>query len=222
MLFVFSHVGSQCCTCCSPTDSLPIRDQVGEHVLAEGDAKEFQDVLDVPHITLFNAQAQTGPARECDAASADLRAVLLGECSVGSRAPVVLAAVPLSPPRTAAHFCNSVPYMTQRDVCQTMEAVDEQATIRILSHDSASVMWTQAAPDLRPLRARHARVSPPPPLHPSQDAGTPQSVASSLRNPFCARRVSQPPAPPLPSRTNWTRLVPPSLVTGHVSSLLPY
>ena len=105
MLFVFSHVGSLCCSCCSPTDSLPTCDQVGEHVLAEEDAKEFQDVLDVPHITLFNAQAQTGPAGECDAASADLRAVLLGERSVGSRAPVVIATVPLSPPRTAAHFC---------------------------------------------------------------------------------------------------------------------
>jgi hypothetical protein len=35
---------------------------------------------------------------------------------------------------------------------------------------------------------------------------------------------SPPPAPPLPppSRTNWTRLVPPSVLTGHVSSLLPY
>jgi hypothetical protein len=30
-----------------------------------------------------------------------------------------------------------------------------------------------------------------------------------------------PPLPP-PSRTNWTRLVPPSVLTGHVSSLLPY
>jgi hypothetical protein len=30
-------------------------------------------------------------------------------------------------------------------------------------------------------------------------------------------------APPLPpSRANWTRLVPPSVLTGHVSSLLPY
>jgi hypothetical protein len=28
--------------------------------------------------------------------------------------------------------------------------------------------------------------------------------------------------PPPPSRTNWTRLVPPSVLTGHVSSLLPY
>jgi hypothetical protein len=32
---------------------------------------------------------------------------------------------------------------------------------------------------------------------------------------------SLPPLPP-PSRTNWTRLVPPSVLTGHVSSLLPY
>jgi len=30
------------------------------------------------------------------------------------------------------------------------------------------------------------------------------------------------PSPPTPSRTNWTRLVPPSVLTGHVSSLLPY
>jgi len=29
-------------------------------------------------------------------------------------------------------------------------------------------------------------------------------------------------SPPSPSRTNWTRLVPPSVLTGHVSSLLPY
>jgi hypothetical protein len=29
------------------------------------------------------------------------------------------------------------------------------------------------------------------------------------------------PAPPPPSRTNWTRLVPPPVLTGHVSSLLP-
>jgi hypothetical protein len=28
--------------------------------------------------------------------------------------------------------------------------------------------------------------------------------------------------PPPPLRTNWTRLVPPSVLTGHVSSLLPY
>ena len=28
--------------------------------------------------------------------------------------------------------------------------------------------------------------------------------------------------PRSPSRTNWTRLVPPSVLTGHVSSLLPY
>jgi hypothetical protein len=29
--------------------------------------------------------------------------------------------------------------------------------------------------------------------------------------------------PPLsPSRTNWTRLVPPPVLTGHVSSLFPY
>ena len=28
--------------------------------------------------------------------------------------------------------------------------------------------------------------------------------------------------PPPPSRTNWTRLVHPSVLTGHVSSLLPY
>ena len=30
------------------------------------------------------------------------------------------------------------------------------------------------------------------------------------------------PAPPPPSRTNWTRLIPPPVLTGHVSSLLPY
>ena len=30
------------------------------------------------------------------------------------------------------------------------------------------------------------------------------------------------PTPPPPSRTSWTRLVPPSVLTGHVSSLLPY
>jgi 2,3-bisphosphoglycerate-dependent phosphoglycerate mutase len=28
--------------------------------------------------------------------------------------------------------------------------------------------------------------------------------------------------PPPPSRTDWTRLVPPPVLTGHVSSLLPY
>ena len=30
------------------------------------------------------------------------------------------------------------------------------------------------------------------------------------------------PSPPPPSRTDWTRLVPPPVLTGHVSSLLPY
>jgi len=35
----------------------------------------------------------------------------------------------------------------------------------------------------------------------------------------CAERL--PPLPP-PSRTNWTRLVPPSVLIGRVSSLLPY
>ena len=33
--------------------------------------------------------------------------------------------------------------------------------------------------------------------------------------------VLPPPLPP-PSRTNWTRLVPPSVLTRHVSSLPPY
>jgi ATP-binding cassette subfamily B (MDR/TAP) protein 1 len=35
--------------------------------------------------------------------------------------------------------------------------------------------------------------------------------------------LAQAPPPPLPlSRTDWTRLVPPPVLTGHVSSLLPY
>jgi hypothetical protein len=39
-----------------------------------------------------------------------------------------------------------------------------------------------------------------------------------------ARRAHEggPPSPPPPSRTNWTRLVPPSVLIGHVWSLLPY
>jgi hypothetical protein len=39
-------------------------------------------------------------------------------------------------------------------------------------------------------------------------------------SPF-VRASPEPPPPPSP-RTNWTRLVPPSVLTGHVSSLLPY
>ena len=38
-----------------------------------------------------------------------------------------------------------------------------------------------------------------------------------------AQRAVRPPPPPSPpSRTDWTRLVPPHVLTGHVSSLLPY
>jgi len=38
-----------------------------------------------------------------------------------------------------------------------------------------------------------------------------------------SERSSPPPPPPLPpSRTNWTRLVPPSVLTGHVSAAPPY
>ena len=34
--------------------------------------------------------------------------------------------------------------------------------------------------------------------------------------------TAQDPPPPLPSRTNWTRLVPHPVLSGHVSSLAPY
>ena len=35
-------------------------------------------------------------------------------------------------------------------------------------------------------------------------------------------QVRGPDSPPLPSRTNWTRLVPRPVLSGHVSSLAPY
>ena len=38
----------------------------------------------------------------------------------------------------------------------------------------------------------------------------------------CQPRRSGRPPPPLPSRTKWTRLVHPSVLTGHVSSIPPY
>jgi len=51
--------------------------------------------------------------------------------------------------------------------------------------------------------------------------GTRRRGARRLRAP--ARVGAVAPLPPFPpSRTNWTRLVPPSVPTGHVSSLLPY
>jgi hypothetical protein len=46
-----------------------------------------------------------------------------------------------------------------------------------------------------------------------------QPLANELSD--AALLVAPPPVPP-PSRTNWTRLVPPPVLTGHVSSLLPY
>ena len=39
---------------------------------------------------------------------------------------------------------------------------------------------------------------------------------------FEQKDLSRDEAPPPPSRTNWTHLVPPPVLTGHVSSLLPY
>ena len=55
-------------------------------------------------------------------------------------------------------------------------------------------------------------VPPPPPASPwSSGCGTPLP-------PFPQR----PPPPPPSLRTNWTRLVPPSVLTGHVLSLPPY
>ena len=52
--------------------------------------------------------------------------------------------------------------------------------------------------------------------------------AHAVRGAACARRSARrgwalpPCAPPPPSCTDWTRLVPPPVLTGHVSSLLPY
>ena len=51
-----------------------------------------------------------------------------------------------------------------------------------------------------------------------------RSRGSKTRATRCSRRRtrSEPPPPPPPPSTNRTRLVPPPVLTGHVSSLLPY
>ena len=61
--------------------------------------------------------------------------------------------------------------------------------------------------------ARNARDLP-------ESAGCPRRSCLGEFWPRAARPSGAPPPPP--SRTNWTRLVPPSVLTGHVSSLLPY
>jgi hypothetical protein len=87
---------------------------------------------------------------------------------------------------------------------------------------------THGAPH-RPLPAmtgpshRTLRSFPPPP---SRAAAAARGCAGAARSALGRRRTTRgavlgrPPSPP--SRTKWTCLVPPSVLTGHVSSLLPY
>ena len=49
----------------------------------------------------------------------------------------------------------------------------------------------------------------------------PPTAASAGARGRCGARIPLPPLPP-PSRTNWTRLVPPSVLTGHVSPRYPF
>ena len=71
------------------------------------------------------------------------------------------------------------------------------------------------------------------PLEPFTTSGGVRSGAGGLycewdHNPqtcvgACKANKARPPPPPFsPSRTDWTRLIPPPVLTGHVSSLLPY
>jgi len=52
--------------------------------------------------------------------------------------------------------------------------------------------------------------------------GTPPRRSASSKTPRCRPTRRPPRLPPPPSRTDWTRLVPPPVLTGRVSSLLPY
>jgi hypothetical protein len=106
---------------------------------------------------------------------------------------------------------------------------------RALARAEASDALRGAGPHGRDQCRRHgARPGPPLPRRPVAGA-TPQSLPADWA--ACAiaaveshaapdTRASTRPEtrrpPPPPSRTNWTRLVPPSVLTGHVSSLLPY
>ena len=105
----------------------------------------------------------------------------------------------------------------------------------------AAAATSDAQRDEVPARARRPARTPDPRLCLWARAGADRSVfgrgAQILAGGACgvslAELVAAPegaalvarcaaPTPPPPSRTNWTRLVPPSVLTGHVSSLLLY
>ena len=98
-----------------------------------------------------------------------------------------------------------------------------------LGHDGLEHRHLQLAAPLR-LRARARAVAPDlhlrvcPQTCTLGPARAPRAaVALSARRAGCRRSgtASTRVPPPPPSRTNWTRLVPPSELTGHVSWLLP-
>ena len=66
-----------------------------------------------------------------------------------------------------------------------------------------------------------ARTDCPPTRAPGPGAGPLPGGADVRRRQAC-NLINAPPPPPAPSRTNWTRLVPPSVLTGHVSGVQPH